>query len=43
MRVEFVNESDREPELQDLRSSGQRVPRLGNEGWVIKVAKTTWA
>ncbi len=37
--INFVNESERESELEDLRSSAQRGRPFGNEDWVIKVAK----
>ena len=36
---EFVNESERESELEDLRSSAQRGWQFGSEDWVIKIAK----
>jgi putative transposase len=37
--IEFVNGSERESELDNLRSSAQRGRPFGNEDWVIKVAK----
>jgi putative transposase len=37
--VEFVNESDRKSELEDLRSSPQRGRPFGSQDWVIKIAK----
>jgi putative transposase len=36
---EFVNESERESELEDLRSSAQRGRPFGREDWMIKIAK----
>jgi putative transposase len=37
--IEFVNGSERESELDNLRSSAQRGRPFGNEDWVIKIAK----
>jgi len=37
--IEFVNGSERETELENLRSSAHRGRPFGNEDWVIKVAK----
>ena len=37
--IEFVNDSERESELEDLRSSAQRGRPFGREDWMIKVAK----
>jgi len=38
-RIERVNESDRESELEDLRSSAQWGCPFGSEDWVIKIVK----
>jgi len=37
--IEFVNGSEIESELDDLRSSAQRGWPFGNKAWVIKIAK----
>lgn len=37
--IEFVNDSERESELEDLRSSAQRGRQVGSEDWMIKIAK----
>jgi putative transposase len=37
--IEFVNGSERESELDKVRSSAQGGRPFGNEDWVIKVAK----
>jgi len=37
--VKFVNGSERESELEDLRSSAQRGRPFGSEDWMIKIAK----
>jgi putative transposase len=37
--LEFVNGSERESELDDLRSSAQRGRPFGSADWVIKIAK----
>ena len=37
--IEFVNDSERESELEDLRSSAQRGGPFGSEDWVIKIVK----
>ena len=37
--IEFVNDSERESELDDLRSSAQRGRPFGGEDWMIKIAK----
>jgi len=37
--IEFVNGSERESELDDLRSSAQRGRPFGIEDWMIKIAK----
>jgi putative transposase len=37
--VDFVNESERESELEDLRSSAQRGRPFGSEDWTVKIAK----
>jgi hypothetical protein len=38
-RIEFVNEPERESELEDWRSSTQRDRPFGREDWMIKIAK----
>ena len=37
--IEFVNDSERESELDDLRSSAQRGRPYGSEDWMIRIAK----
>lgn len=37
--IEFVNGSESESELDDLRSSAQRGQPFGSEDWVMKIAK----
>ena len=37
--IEFINDSERESELEDLRSSAQRGRPFGIEDWMIKIAK----
>ena len=37
--IEFVNDSERESELEDLRSSAQRGCPFGREDWMVKIAK----
>jgi putative transposase len=37
--IDFVNESERESELEDLRSSVQRGRPFGSEDWMIKIAQ----
>jgi hypothetical protein len=37
--IEFVNEPERESELEDLRSSAQRGRPYGSEDWMIRIAK----
>ena len=37
--INFVNESERESELEDLRSSAQRGRPFGSEDWMIKITK----
>jgi REP-associated tyrosine transposase len=37
--VDFVNKSERESELEDLRSSAQRGRPFGREDWMVKIAK----
>ena len=37
--IEFVNDSERESELDDLRSSAQRGRPYGSEDWMIRTAK----
>ena len=37
--IQFVNEPERESELEDMRSSAQRGRPYGSEDWVIKIAK----
>ena len=37
--IDFVNESERESELDDLRSSAQRGGAFGSEDWKVKIAQ----
>ena len=37
--IELVNESERESEMENLRSSAQRGRPFGSEDWVIKIVK----
>jgi hypothetical protein len=37
--IAFVNESERESELEDLRSSAQRGRPFGSEDWMVKIAQ----
>jgi hypothetical protein len=37
--VKFVNESERESELDDLRSSAQRGRPFGSEDWMMRIAQ----
>jgi len=37
--ADFVNASERESELADLRTSAQRGRPYGSEDWMIKIAK----
>ena len=38
-RVGFVNDAEKESELEDLRSAAQRGRPFGAEDWMIKTAK----
>jgi putative transposase len=37
--IQFVNEPERESELEDMRSSAQRGRPYGSEDWMVKIAK----
>jgi putative transposase len=37
--IQFVNEPERESELEDMWSSAQRGRPYGSEDWMIKIAK----
>ena len=37
--IQFVNEPERESELEDMRSSAQRGRPFGSEDWMTKIAK----
>jgi len=37
--VDLINEPDEASELDDLRSSAQRVRPFGSEDWTINIAK----
>ena len=37
--LQWVNETERESELEDLRTSAQRGRPFGNEEWATRIAK----